>query len=410
MDAYAKLALCTEGTGFEVDDEALSVHPGSNPDQHGRSDDLRSGGETGEGRTLRTQDDLPIYRAALPNGKRVPILKTLLTSVCENNCSYCFSRAGRDCERHTFKPDELAKTYMQIYEAGIVRGVFLSSGIYDGGIKTQDRLLATAEILRKKHQYNGYMHLKIMPGAEKAQVERSMELADRLSINLEAPTSHRLATLAPQKTMIEELLAPLQWVNDLRRYDSMGKGWHDRWPSSTTQFVVGAGEETDLELLRMSEYLFSHLMLARVYYSSFKPIIGTPLENKPAENVWRRHRLYQASFLLKQYPFSLEDIPIDQSGNLSLEVDPKLAWARTHLIETPVEVNRACLHELMRIPGIGERGANSIIKIRREGRIIDANQLSGKGIHLTRAVPFILINGRRPVHQLSLWAESSLLC
>jgi len=200
--------------------------------------------------------------------------------------------------------------------------------------------------------------------------------------------------------MVEELLGPLMWVNDIRRNKSpIEGGWRDRWPSSTTQFVVGAGEETDYELLRMSDYLYSNLKLSRIYYSGFKPIEGTPLENRPAENPLRRYRLYQASFLLRSYSYTLADIPLDQGNNLSLDIDPKMAWARSHLADSPIEVNHAGYNELIRVPGIGPRGAIKIMAIRKEGTIKEIGQLKATGIHLSRVMPFILLAGKQPLFQ-----------
>jgi predicted DNA-binding helix-hairpin-helix protein len=165
----------------------------------------------------RKSDSLVISDAALPNGKRITMLKTLLTSVCERNCFYCPFRAGRDFRRATFQPDEFANTFMALHRAGAAEGVFLSSGVINGGLQTQDKLLDTAEILRRRLQYRGYLHLKIMPGAERAQVERAMQLADRVSINLEAPNTEKLSRLAPRKQFLEELLQPLRWVEEIRR-------------------------------------------------------------------------------------------------------------------------------------------------------------------------------------------------
>ncbi len=163
------------------------------------------------------QDDLHISSAALPNGQRISLLKTLLTSACERNCYYCPFRAGRDFRRATFKPDDMAQAFMLLNRAGAAEGIFLSSGIVKGGLTTQDKLIDTAEILRHKYQFRGYLHLKIMPGAEKGQVERAMQLADRVSINLEAPNTQRLELLAPRKQFMDELLQPLRWVEEIRR-------------------------------------------------------------------------------------------------------------------------------------------------------------------------------------------------
>ena len=350
-----------------------------------------------------TPADLPIENARLPGGKSMPLLKTLLTSACERNCYYCAFRAGRDFRRTSFTPDELGQTYMKIYRAGIARGIFLSSGVAGGGIHTQDRLIATAEILRRKLGYTGYLHLKIMPGAEQAQVERAMQLADRVSINLEAPTSERLARLAPQKVFLEELLVPLRWVDQIRRSQPGTQGWNGHWPSSVTQFVAGGSGETDLELLQTSEYLHRKLRLARVYFSGFSPVPGTPLEGQAPINPWRTHRLYQADFLLRDYGFSVEDLPFARSGSLPLDTDPKLAWARANLIEQPVEINQADLHELLRIPGIGPHGARVILQARTQNRIRQIEDLKALGVSAQRAAPFILMDGRTAPTQLALF-------
>ena len=243
----------------------------------------------------RNKKDPVISQAVLPNGQRMRLLKTLLTSACERNCYYCPFRAGRDFRRETFKPDEMASTFMALQRGGVAQGIFLSSGIAGGSIRTQDQLLASAEILRSKFNYQGYIHLKLMPGVEYAQVEQAMRLADRVSVNLEAPNSQRLERLAPRKVFMEELLQPLRWVEEIRRSQAGTAGWKGRWPSSATQFVVGAVGENDLELLTTAAYLYQRLHLARTYFSTFHPIVDTPFENLPAESPQREQRLYQAS-------------------------------------------------------------------------------------------------------------------
>ena len=230
----------------------------------------------------RNKKDPVISQAVLPNGQRMRLLKTLLTSACERNCYYCPFRAGRDFRRETFKPDEMASTFMALQRGGVAQGIFLSSGIAGGSIRTQDQLLASAEILRSKFNYQGYIHLKLMPGVEYAQVEQAMRLADRVSVNLEAPNSQRLERLAPRKFFMEELLQPLRWVEEIRRNQAGTAGWKGRWPSSATQFVVGAVGENDLELLTTAAYLYQRLHLARTYFSTFHPIVDTPFENLPA--------------------------------------------------------------------------------------------------------------------------------
>ena len=202
------------------------------------------------------QKSIHTYDAILPNGKRIKLLKSLLSSVCKNNCLYCPFRAGRDFRRETFQPDEYAKIITNMYQAGIIQGAFISSGITGSSIHVQDKLLETAEILRFKLHFNGYLHLKLMPGLEYAQVERSMQLADRVSLNLEAPNPKRLAMLAPEKSFKSQLLRPLEWVEKIRRSQLSWKAWNNRWPSSATQFVVGGAGESDVELLETTKYLY----------------------------------------------------------------------------------------------------------------------------------------------------------
>lgn len=347
--------------------------------------------------------EIPVTEAVMPNGKRIRLLKTLLSSACERNCYYCPFRAGRDMRRATFKPAEMAKTFDAMHRAGVVEGLFLSSGIIAGGVATQDKLIDTAEILRRQYQYRGYMHLKIMPGAERDQVERAMHLASRISVNLEGPNTERLQRLAPRKQFIEELVQPLVWAQEIRREQSPHRTWNGRWPSTVTQFVVGAVEETDLELLSTSEFLYRRARLARAYYSSFSPVRDTPFEDLPASNPRREHRLYQASFLLRDYGFELEEMAFDRQGNLPLEVDPKLAWARQHLQHVPVEVNRAGRQELLRVPGIGPKSASAILRSRRNHAIREVGALRKLGVHTNRAAPFLLLDGARPPRQLEFW-------
>jgi predicted DNA-binding helix-hairpin-helix protein len=346
---------------------------------------------------------LPIYQAVMPNGQRMPLLKTLLTSACERDCYYCVFRSGNDHRRTTFRPEELAKAFMQLYRSGTARGLFLSSGVAGGGVRTQDCLIATAEILRKKLGFRGYLHLKLMPGADRDQVERAMHLADRVSINLEGPNPGRLEQLAPHKGFHDELWKPLVWVDEIRKSQPAYKGWNGRWPSTVTQFVVGGVGESDLELLTTTAHLHQQVGLRRAYFSKFSPVPNTPLENIPPENPWREHRLYQASFLIRDYGFDMEELPFLPSGNLPLHSDPKLAWAAANLAEKPVEINQADPHELLRVPGIGPRGVQAILSARRQGRLHSPAAIKACGIRLGRAAPYILLDGKRPPLQEKLF-------
>ncbi len=303
--------------------------------------------------------------------------------------------------RETFKPEEMARTFITIYQAGAVEGLFLSSGILKGGVSTQDKLVDTAEILRNKLNYRGYLHLKIMPGAEKDQLRRAMQLADRVSVNLEAPNPGRLPALAPMKQFADELLAPLKWAEEIRQQEAP-QTWNGRWASTITQFVVGASGESDLELISTSEYLFKQLKLKRTYFSAFVPIEGTPLENHPAENPWRQHRLYQASFLLRDYGWSMEELPFEQTGRLPLNKDPKTAWAEQTLLHKPIELNKATREQLMMVPGIGPKGADSILQTRKHHKLKSQEDLQKLGVVSKRAAPFVLLDGKMPSFQIRL--------
>lgn len=339
-----------------------------------------------------------IAHVATPQGSK-PILKTMITTACEKNCYYCPFRAGRSSTRRvTFQPDELSQTFDRMQQARLVDGLFLSSGIIRGGVTMQDKIIDTAEIIRRKYGYRGYVHLKIMPGAQYDQVRRAMQLADRVSINLEGPTQERLNQLAPKKDFAGELLERLQWAHQIRQREP------DIRASITTQFVVGAVGDTDLELLSLSERLYRQTGLARAYYMAFSPILDTPFENVRAVDPRREFRLYQSSFLLRDYGWDVEELPFAGDGNLPIDVDPKRAWAEQHLRFAPIEIMQASRQELLRIPGIGPRGADAILRARRQGLITDLAQLGALGIRAPEQLaPYVLLNGRKPLVQLSLF-------
>ena len=350
-------------------------------------------------KTENCPDSVFVHPAVLPNGQKIKLLKTLLSSACERDCFYCPFRAGRDIRRATFQPEEFARLFTMLTQKGITEGVFLSSGMVGGGIRTQDKLLETADILRHKLGFRGYIHLKVMPGSERSQVESAMQLADRVSINLEAPNTSRLAQIAPHKQFIEELLQPLKWMEEIRHSQPSYRGWNGHWPSSVTQFVTGAAGESDLELLSATQYLFHNFGLKRTYYSRFDPIPGTPLANQAPTPPIREHRLYQASFLLRDYGFDLEELPFEADGQLPVRQDPKLAWAQKNLSNQPIEINKADRYMLLHIPGIGIKGAEAILHARRQTKIRDLTVLGKMGIFAARAAPFLLLDGRRPVFQ-----------
>jgi len=347
----------------------------------------------------RTRDNLGkwIYPAVMPDGRRVSLLKVLQTNACEKNCAYCVNRIGHDIRRTHFAPEDLSKIFAEMVRSKLVEGLFLSSGICGGGVRSMDRLLATVELVRKRYQFQGYVHLKLLPGATRSQVERAGQLADRVSVNLEAPNMDRLSRIAPLKER-DEVLNPMRWASEF-----MAKG-NGRWAPSgqTTQFVVGAADESDQEILTTASYLYNKMDLHRAYFSAFQPVRGTPLEGKPFTPAWREHRLYQCDFLFRLYEFGLDELVFDGDGHLPREADPKMMWAQAHPEYFPIEVNRAEEKDLLRVPGIGPRSATRILRARKASKFTSLSDLRKAGAVSQRAAPFVLLAGRRPPYQMAL--------
>ncbi len=378
-DTMTKLALMGDVTSFEP--------AGDKPQQERRG--------AYQSRSLAEC----ITHVSTPKGK-FPILKAMATTACEKNCFYCPFRAGRSkMKRLTFTPDELAGGFDTLQRAGKVEGMFLSSGIIKGGVTTQDKIIDTAEIVRRRYGYRGYLHLKVMPAIEYDQLYRLMQLADRVSVNLEGPTQERLNALAPKKDFEHDLLTMLRWAQEIRRTHP-----GEKLAGTVTQFVVGAVGDTDQELLTLSSRLYGEMGLTRAYYSGFSPVIQTPFENLPPTDPLREHRLYQASFLLRDYGWKVEDLPFLTDGNMDLALDPKRAWAEQYLREAPLEIMRASRDQLLRIPGIGPVSAEAILKARRYGKLTSLTDLQKLGIRAPeQASPYILLGGHRPVVQMDLF-------
>jgi predicted DNA-binding helix-hairpin-helix protein len=350
-----------------------------------------------------------------PDGRREAVLKVLQTSACENNCNYCAFRSGRDTRRTHITPDEMARSFDLMHRAGLVEGMFLSSGVI-GTNRTMDEMLATTELVREKYGFRGYIHLKLLPNAEPAHVERAVQLADRVSANLEGPTQERLDFLAPTKSM-DQLLAPLRLAAELRRKaieaGLSGRSGSPPWGYAriglSTQFVVGPAGESDQELLTVVDSLYRDLHLSRTYYSAFTPVKRTPLEGLPPTDPLREHRLYQADWLLRFYGFHAAELPFTGEGQLRTDADPKAAWAVAHPERFPIEVNRAPLSQLLRIPGIGPLSARAILQARTVAPLCEIGDLRRLGARADLAAPYVLLNGRRPPYQPRLpacgWPE-----
>jgi putative DNA modification/repair radical SAM protein len=397
MDAAEKLRVLISDAAFEC--------------EGGKSASARAVQQLKE-RRLRES----IYHAKVPGGT-MPLLKTLLTNACIKNCAYCPIAAYCDHRVVSFKPDEMARLFMAMHKAGLVNGLFLSSGVVRDPDTTQELLNDTAKILRTRYGFRGYIHLKVMPGASAEAIKEAAKWANRISVNAEAPNEQRLKAIAPDKSFQGEMLPTLQriaevitqkrlqWLERKGVVQRVGRGWIAdldelaQLPtppvlSSTTQFVVGAAGESDKELLQTVVRFYREFQLGRAYFSAFRPICGTRLEDKPAETPVREHRLYQADFLLRRYGFELDELPFDEQGNLPRDVDPKLAWALRHPERFPVEVTKAEREELLRVPGIGPETAERIVKARKEGTLLTAEDLQRLGVRLKRAAPFLTLRGK----------------
>jgi predicted DNA-binding helix-hairpin-helix protein len=353
-------------------------------------------------RLTHNLENIYLSHATLPNGKKMRLFKSLISSRCKNNCYYCPMRKDSNCQRAKFEAEEYAKLIVNLYHAGIIDGAFISSAVEDDPIRTQDVLIKTLEILRLKMNFRGYLHMKFMPGLEIDQVQHIMYLADRVSLNLEAPNAERIQYLSPDKSAFHQLLDPLKWTAQIRQKPTTIKNWRGRWPSVCTQFVVGGSEESDIELLQTTAYLYTDLHLQRAYYSPLRPYLGTPMQDHAAIPLKRKVRLYQASFLLRDYGYALKDFHFDQDANLPLDKDPKMWWAEKHFMDAPLEVNRAELSQLIRIPGIGMKSAQKILQLRKIHAFRSESDFAQAGIRIQNALPFITMDGRKAVTQPSL--------
>jgi predicted DNA-binding helix-hairpin-helix protein len=342
-----------------------------------------------------------VYPAVLPDGRRTAILKVLLTNACAMGCRYCAQSRHVDGPRAHLAPEEVVRAFLALARAGRAHGLFLSSAIPG---KSPDRamegLLAAARTLRRRG-FQGYLHLKVLPGVAPELIEAAAGLATRLSVNLEAPTAARLREIAPEKDLTGEVAATLGHI--ARAVRAPGA----RARSHTTQLVVGAGEERDRELLRAAERCYEGYGLERVYYSAFQPVPGSPLAARPPAPPAREHRLYQADFLLRRYGFRCAELVFDGAGQLASALDPKEAWARAHPELFPLEAARAPRALLLRVPGIGPHAAARIVARRGVAPLRRPADLGLSPAALRRAAPYLLVGGRPPAppRQLELFAR-----
>jgi len=335
------------------------------------------------------------------------------TNACSLSCGYCPTFCGGNVPRATITPDETARTFMDVHRKGLAQGLFLTSGVPGRPQRATDRMLATLDLLRRRERFTGYIHIKLLPGAESAQVDEAARLASRISVNLEAPADSYVRRLAREKDFAGDLLPKLERAARQLAMRHREPGAL-RTSGTTTQFVVGAAGERDREILDVVAGLERRRLLHHAHFSAFQPVAGTPLENLPATPAARELRLYQAEHLLRQYGFGYGELAFDPNGNLALDVDPKTAWARAHPERFPIEVTRAPYEALVRVPGLGPMTARRLVDGRARTILRGAEDLKKAGVDTVRAGYYLLLRGRplaaRPApEQLRLFAPGAHL-
>jgi predicted DNA-binding helix-hairpin-helix protein len=332
-----------------------------------------------------------IYPVTLANGGTSPLFKTLMSNVCGNDCKYCPLREQTDIRRCILGCEETAKVFMDYYNQRKVFGLFLSSGVAGSADTTMDRLNGAARLLRKRHRFKGYIHLKIIPGASSGAIEEAVSLASAVSLNIETPGEKRLARVSNKKSYIRDIIEPIKLISRLTQ-----RGSRYQRVKQTTQFIVGAAGEPDEEIVKYTAGLYERLRMHRVYFSAYQKGLGDKsiegeqnAETSSADILMREHRLYQVDFLLRKYGFKESDILFEKNGNLSLTVDPKEAWAQKHPEAFPVYINRASEYELLRVPGLGPITVKRILEQRNSAKIRHIEDIGKVGVRLKKARKYL---------------------
>ena len=371
MDTRQKLASLADESRYD-----LSCACG------GRNDDHRR----------RGSDGVWVYPASVPRGGSSVMLKTLQSSACINDCRYCPLRRDRDTRRATLAPEELAEAFMAYVRRRELFGLFLTSGVVRSPDHTMDRMLATAESLRVRHGYRGFVHLKVIPGASDAAIERAMQLASTVSLNVEVPKRSSFEKLSNSKDYERDIVRPVKLISRLR-----ARGGRYGRVKQMTQFIVGASDETDRDIVQATFGLYRRLGLSRVYFSAYQRGLGDasiPGERSggaEADGLTREHRLYQADFLIRKYRWPLEDILFEPDGGLSLHADPKRRWAEAHPEFFPVRLRSADRQSLLRVPGVGPVTADRILRTRAEGILRGLRDVGLRGKRLVQASPYVVL-------------------
>ena len=333
-----------------------------------------------------------ICHSFTPDGRCISLLKILMTNKCAYDCLYCINRRSNDLPRASATPDEICQLVMEFYKRNYIEGLFLSSAVERSPDHTMELLLETVIRLRKLYGFNGYIHLKGIPGADRTLLERAAHFADRMSFNIELPSESSLKLLAPQKSK-KSILVPMRHMTEVTKIAHADKNKGFLPAGQTTQMIVGASPETDGQIIRLSQGLYNSFQLKRVYYSSYIPANDkTSLLPQVPVGLLREHRLYQADWLMRFYGFTAEEI-LPANENLDQTIDPKCAWALKNMGIFPVEVNTAPPEMLLRVPGIGFKSASKIVAARRFTKL-GFEDLFKMKVVLKRAQHFITCNGK----------------
>lgn len=381
MSLMEKLSVLTDAAKYDVACTSSGID--------------RSGNGKGMGNALARG----LCHTFAADGRCVSLLKILFTNECIFNCAYCQNNCESDIPRATFTPDEVCELTLEFYRRNYIEGLFLSSGILLSPNYTMDLIYQTLYRLRTIHQFNGYIHVKAIPGADPRLIEKAGYLADRMSVNLELPTSDSLKKLAPYKSR-NTILRPMRQIQNGITENKNELTIYKKAPrfvpaGQSTQMIIGATPENDFQIMSVAEALYKNFSLKRVFYSAFVNVNHNA--NLPAllggPPLLREHRLYQADWLLRFYGFSVGELLSEKKPDFNIYLDPKCDWALRHLEYFPVEINSAGYNTLLRVPGIGYKSAERIVKARKSGRL-DFTDLKKIGVVLKRALYFITCSGR----------------
>lgn len=381
MDVFAKLKILTDAAKYDAACTSSGVKKQTAPGGIGNA--AASG----------------ICHSFSADGRCISLLKVLMTNVCAYDCTYCVNRRSNDTPRASFTPQELAALTINFYRRNYIEGLFLSSGVLKNPDYTSELIIETLRILREEYRFFGYIHAKAIPGTDSALLTRLGMLADRMSVNIELPSKSSLELLAPDKSK-HAILAPMGYIKSRIQENTKDIILYRHAPKfvpagQSTQMIIGATPDTDLQILNLTESLYKKYNLKRVFFSAYTPVTNDSrlpaLDTSPP--LWREHRLYQADWLLRFYGFAAKELLDEKQPGLSPYLDPKCGWAVSHMELFPLDINRASYHELLRVPGIGVTSAQRIMAARRTDALT-FDSLKKLGVVLKRAQYFITCKGK----------------